>query len=94
MRRRLLFSEQRTRDALARLPPKGKQALRAALDTLREAGPDGAGLDVKALRGAGKGMFRLRVGDLRLAFRLRGRDIEVIHIFHRRQGYGWMERMR
>lgn len=95
MRRRLFLSERHLHDVLARLPPGAKKGLRHALDQLREDGPDSSRLNIKALA-APPGVapvFRMKVGTWRVAFRLRGRDIEVIHIFPRKDGYGWMERL-
>lgn len=91
--RKLRFSEASMRQVIARLPPAKKAALRKALDRLRTQGPDGGGLDIRQLHGPGQLVFRLRVGDLRVAFRLVGKDIEVVRIFPRRDGYGWMERL-
>ena len=82
------------RQVIARLPPGKKAALRKALDALRGKGPDAPGLDIRRLNAPGPLVFRLRVGDWRVAFRLVGKDIEVVRIFHRREGYGWMERLR
>lgn len=95
MRRRLYLSASHLRDVLARVPPGTKAALRKALDTLREDGPDSPRLDVRTLAAPPKvqPVYRLKVGLWRVAFRMRGRDIEVIHVFPRKDGYGWMERL-
>ncbi len=50
--------------------------------------------DVRRLTAtAGTNVYRLRVGDWRAAFLLRARAVEVIRVFHRSEGYGWLERL-
>lgn len=83
-------------DVLRHLEPTVKKRIRAALRRLAE-DPTGrsVGLDVKSLDTSERlpRAFRLRVGDWRLAFLLRDGEILVMRIFHRRDGYGWLERM-
>ena len=95
MVRRLFLPAAEAGRAITRMAPASKKALRQALETLRQEGPDAEGLDVKALSPpAGMApVYRLRVGTWRVAFRMRGADIEVVHIFPRKDGYGWMERL-
>lgn len=95
MPRRLYLSERHLHDLVARMPPAAKKELRRALDRLREDGPESEQLNIKALAtppGVAP-VYRLKVGLWRVAFRLRGQDIEVIHVFPRKDGYGWMERL-
>jgi mRNA interferase RelE/StbE len=51
-------------------------------------------LDVKRLLGHGEArpVYRLRVGDWRVVYRVTETRIEIIRVFPRREGYGWMER--
>lgn len=80
--------------ALRRLPPETKKALRAALRSLAK-DPSGLsnGLDVKRLDAdAMQPIYRLRIGDWRIAFTLDSALI-VFRIFHRAEGYGWLQDM-
>ncbi len=83
-------------DVLRHLEPTVKKRIRAALRRLAE---DSTGrsndLDVRELDTSDRlpRAFRLRVGDWRVGFLLRDGAILVMRIFHRRDGYGWLERM-
>lgn len=83
-------------DVLRTLAPHPKKRIRDGLRTLAE-DPRGTTTDhdIKELttQASGPPAFRLSVGDWRVAFLVRDDEILVIHIFHRRDGYGWMERM-
>lgn len=86
--------EVRRRDAadiLSRLPPQTKQAIRAALGALARRGPRHP--DVRALASppGQPQVYRLRVGDYRAAFQVDGHTLRVIRIFHRSQGYAWLD---
>lgn len=72
--------------------PKGKAALRSLA---QDPTGRGAGLDVKSLDVSDKlpRLYRLRVGPGRAVPAVRERDIIVARIFHRSEGYGWLERM-
>lgn len=83
-------------DILRVLPPPVKRSIRAALrELLKDPTGTTTGLDVKALLASEPGppAYRLRVGDWRIAFEIRAREIRVIRIFHRREGYAWLERL-
>jgi mRNA-degrading endonuclease RelE of RelBE toxin-antitoxin system len=88
-----VFLSTRAKAALRFAPPASKKALRSALQRLERTGP--RGLDIKELKQAEPAapVFRLKVGTWRVAFIIRGKDIEVLHVFPRREGYGWMERL-
>jgi len=81
-------------DVLRTLHPKTKKAIRAALRVLKENWPQAPGLDLIRMRAdpTSPPVFRLRVGDWRIVLRGRGADLEAISVFHREEGYGWMER--
>ena len=76
------------------LPLALKRRMRAALRTL---GKDPTGLstrlDVKRLDAdAGQPMYRLRIGDWRVAFTV-DEAVVVLRIFHRGERYGWLAEM-
>lgn len=79
---------------LTRLPPVPKKRIRKALRTLRE-DPTGltTGLKVKRLdrEPTVREAYRLRIGEWRLAFVVEGEDLYVLKIFHRDEGYDWLE---
>lgn len=80
--------------ALPTLSPQTKRAVRAALDVIKKDAVGAPGLDVKLLdQAVGKPpMYRIKAGDYRIAYIVDGRDVVVSRIFHRRDGYGWLER--
>ena len=78
--------------AIRRLPPGAKRAVRHALDQLAQ-DRFSKGLDVRLLRSDGDPKFRIRVGDDRIAFVVLERETRVLHVFHRSEGYGWLERL-
>ncbi len=80
---------------LRAMPPGPRKAMKKALASLAgDPSGKGTGLDVRRLTAtAGTNVYRLRVGDWRAAFLLRARAVEVIRVFHRSEGYGWLERL-
>ena len=77
------------------MPPATKRKVKAALRLLAE-DPGGTSnqLDIRRLdTTSGQPMYRLRVGDWRVAFAV-DKDVVVLRIFHRREGYGWLDQMR
>jgi mRNA-degrading endonuclease RelE of RelBE toxin-antitoxin system len=54
--------------------------------------PGGGGLDIKRLRTGEDSWFRLRVGDWRAVYRLQPASVDVLRVFHRSEGYEWIER--
>lgn len=86
----------RAAEAMRELAPQTKRRLKSAILDLPEDPQGHKGLlEVKRLRSPNveATFYRLRVGDWRAVYRIKGRVIEVIRVFHRREGYGWMERM-
>jgi mRNA-degrading endonuclease RelE of RelBE toxin-antitoxin system len=82
------------RPVLRAMPPDARKKMRAALRKLAD-DPSGrsARLDVKRLRTPGEpSAFRLRMGEWRAVWLLRKRSLDVIRIFHRSEGYGWLDR--
>lgn len=67
---------------------------RRVKQALREIGDDPMNrdgkLDFKRLdSNPGTAIFRVRVGDWRIAYTI-DEDVAVLRIFHRRDGYGWV----
>lgn len=95
MKRRLRLHPELAARPLRELSPATKRAMRDALRRLSE-DPTGAEsrLEVRELqvKAAGDPVFRLRVGDWRAVYRVRGAEVQVLKIFHRREDYGWLER--
>jgi mRNA interferase RelE/StbE len=96
MRRRVRLDAAFAAPVLGRMPPQPKRRLKEALRLLGQ-DPTGrtVGLDVKELDASDAlpRLFRLRVGDWRAVFTMEGNDLIVTRIFHRRDGYGWLERL-
>ena len=94
MKRKVLLDPTHAAPALRSKPPPIKRKVKAALRLLAN-DPSGTTnrLDIKRLDTAlGQPMYRLRVGDLRIAFTL-DKDVVVLRVFHRREGYGWVALM-
>ena len=76
------------------MPPEPKRRMKEALGRLAK-DPAGrtTGLDVRQLDvRSDYPVHRLRMGDWRAAWFVRDGNVEVIRIFHRSEGYGWLER--
>ncbi|HLE98121.1 MAG TPA: type II toxin-antitoxin system RelE/ParE family toxin [Candidatus Thermoplasmatota archaeon] len=91
---KLLLDARHAVPVLRALPPAQVRRLKAALRLL---GQDASGvtnrLDVKRLdTEAGQPMYRLRVGEWRVAFTVE-EAVVVLRIFHRKDGYGWLADM-
>lgn len=79
---------------LRSMPPGPRKRMREALRLLAD-DPSGHenGLDVKRLRTPGDPpAFRLRVGAWRAVWLLQPDHLDVLRIFHRSEGYSWLER--
>lgn len=80
--------------ALQSAAPTTRKRLKAALKLLAT-DPSGTSnhLDVKRLDAQlGQPVYRLRIGEWRIAFTV-DKDLVVLRIFHRRDGYGWLADM-
>lgn len=73
------------------LPPATRQKIKAALRRLAEDPSRTTNrLDVRRLdTEPGQPIYRLRIGDWRIAFTV-DKDVVVLRILHRREGYGWL----
>lgn len=95
MKRRLRLHPDLAARPLRELSPATKRAMRDALRRLSE-DPTGAEsrLEVRELKvqAPGDPVFRIRVGDWRAVYRVHASDVQVLKVFHRREGYGWLER--
>lgn len=96
MRRRVRLDAAFAAPVLGQMPPQPKRRLKEALRLLGQ-DPAGrtVGLDVKDLDASEElpRLYRLRVGEWRAVFAVRANDVIVTRIFHRRDGYGWLERL-
>ena len=95
MKRRVRLDARNAAERLASVPPPAKRRIRECLRQLAE-DPTGIahGIDVKELRptDAFPRAFRARVGEWRIVYVVTERDIGVMRIFPRSEGYRWMER--
>lgn len=82
-----------TRDYLSTLAPKPKARIRVALRLIDE-DPRHEKLVLKQLRILRKRPFyRCRVGDYRIVYEIRPGTTFIWRIFHRSEGYNWLERL-
>ena len=83
--------------ALATLSPTSKRRVKATLaDLAKSPKPAGPHALVKRLDapGSGAAVFRLKIGDYRAVYVIRGPEIRVLRVFDRDQGYDWLKRLR
>jgi mRNA-degrading endonuclease RelE of RelBE toxin-antitoxin system len=82
-------------DEVQNLPTPIKRRLKAAMKAL-VADPFGRKppLEVRKLRSEVGVVYRLKVGGWRIVYLVKGDLIEVVRVFPRDEGYGWMERFR
>lgn len=79
---------------LQALPPGPRGAIREAMAELqRHEGDRPPGLNVKRLQGGIKPYFRVKVGVYRIVFTRQGQAHRILKVFHRSEGYGWLERL-
>lgn len=79
----LILTEQAQRD-LARLDPPLRRQVAKRMDWLAEHADD---MTAKALTGEWAGFFKLRSGDYRILYEVKGKTILVLRIRHRREVY-------
>ena len=48
-------------------------------------------VDIKRLKGPNRNYFRLRIGDYRVLYVIEETNVMVAKVFHRSQGYDWIE---
>ena len=79
---------------LRTVAPGPKRKLRHALDALKR-DPRPPGMDWRRLESSSTvdQVYRLAVGDYRIAYVLRGRNVRIVKVFHRGEGYSWLERL-
>jgi mRNA-degrading endonuclease RelE of RelBE toxin-antitoxin system len=80
-------------DEVRNLPSPIKRRLKAALAQLVEdpLGHQGE-LQVRKLRSEAGAIHRLKVGRWRIVYLVKRDTVEVVRVFPREEGYGWMER--
>lgn len=78
---------------LKSLGPQERRRLRAAIRALAD-DPRPQRLDIKVLETDPDGtrFYRIKLGPHRIVYSARGADVLVHRAFHRRDGYGWLER--
>jgi mRNA-degrading endonuclease RelE of RelBE toxin-antitoxin system len=80
---------------LRSLAPETKRRIKRAILALPD---DPVGeqrrFDIKRLIGHAddRPIYRLRVGEWRVIYRIHESRIEIVRVFPRSEGYGWMER--
>jgi mRNA interferase RelE/StbE len=79
----LVLSEQAQRD-LARLDSPFRRQVEKRMDWLAEHADD---IAAKALTGDWAGFFKLRAGDYRILYQVKGETVLVLRIRHRREVY-------
>ncbi len=87
--------DQPSLDIIRRLPPDLKRDVRRAIDALGIDPYDPGGGGAKKLRTSEEApaVYRIRVREWRVAYRIEPGLVEVVKVFHRSEGYAWMERM-
>jgi mRNA interferase RelE/StbE len=86
---------ERAKGVLRAIPPQTRRRLKQAISSLADDPTGKAGkLDIRALEvpQASESIFRLAVGSFRIAFTKEKRLLRVLRIFHRSEGYAWLER--
>lgn len=86
---------ERAKGVLRAVPPETRRRLKQAISALADDPTGRAGkLDVRALEvpQAAEPISRLAVGSFRVAFAKEKRLLRVLRIFHRSEGYAWIER--
>lgn len=89
--------ERNVLDTLRSFSPQTKKRVKAALAALADnPEPPGRGGTIKRLDvpGSGETVLRVRVGDHRAVYVVRGQEIRILRVFHREEGYDWLRRLR
>ena len=93
---KVLLDSRHAAPVLRAVEPSVRRRLKAGLKALAQ-DPSGQStrLDVKRLEVDEDGpvMYRLRVGDWRIAFTVEPAGLVVLRIFPRSEGYGWLEKL-
>lgn len=64
------------------LDAKTRKRLKKRLNRLKE-DPYQRGQDIKKLTNWGEKVYRLRIGDIRIIYRLKGKQVEIVDIDYR-----------
>ena len=78
---------------LRSLNPRERRRMRVAIRALAD-DPRWEHLDIKVLVSDPDGtrFYRIRLGPHRIVYSVQGTDVSIHRAFHRRDGYGWLER--
>lgn len=68
------------------LDKKTRERLKERLEKLK-ANPFDESQDVKKLQGRSKNAYRLRMGDIRIVYRIHGKELEIVDIDYRGNVY-------
>ncbi len=82
---------------LATFAAPAKRRVKLALAELAKSEkPGGPNVLIKRLDapGSGEAIFRLKIGDYRAVYVIRGPEIRVLRVFDRDDGYAWAKRLR
>ncbi|MFQ6059870.1 MAG: type II toxin-antitoxin system RelE/ParE family toxin [Thermoplasmata archaeon] len=92
MTRYEVFISETARKQLRALREKVRKRIKKALLEIRE-DPfrSQAGANIKKLKGPKRDYYRLRLGDYRVIYTVKGTGIMVVKILHRRRAYSWLE---
>ncbi len=79
---------------LQSLAPAPRRRIRKAIRLLSD-NPRPRGLNIKILEtdSSGAKFYRIRIGDHRIVYSVHGAVVYVHRVFHREDGYGWLERI-
>jgi mRNA interferase RelE/StbE len=86
---RLLYHPDVKKVDLPKIDSRNKKIIQRALEERLSTQPQRYG---KPLQRTLKGYWKLRVGNYRVAFRMSGKDIQILGIIHRKAVYGQVEK--
>ena len=96
MGRRLRLLPVGAADVLRRQPATRRRRFKEAFRRLAEDPTGvGTGMDVRVLDTDDNlpRILRLRLGDWRAAFVVEAREVVILRVFHRSEGYAWMDEL-
>jgi len=92
MRHEIILAPQAVED-LKLLPARDRATVRGALEThLRHQRVRVSRSRIKRLRGVNKPQFRLRVGEIRVFYDVRGSVVEILAIIPKSEATQWLQR--
>ncbi|MBI1992426.1 MAG: type II toxin-antitoxin system RelE/ParE family toxin [Candidatus Omnitrophica bacterium] len=92
MRHEIVFAPEAVRD-VRNVKAHLQAAVRDAIETcLRHAPTHVSKSRVKRLRGLSRPQFRLRVGEVRVFYDVRGSTVEILAVITKSEAAGWLKR--